>query len=91
MVVKYARKGEIIVDAKRLILRVVDTEAELLKKLVAAELDRRCAGIDDIILRVYDVVPAKHTEKAIAEIKACLLYTSPSPRDRTRSRMPSSA
>ena len=26
-----------------------------------------------------------------AEIEACLLYTSPSPRDRTRSRMPSSA
>ena len=25
------------------------------------------------------------------EIGACLLYTSPSPRDRTRSRMPSSA
>ena len=27
----------------------------------------------------------------LARIKACLLYTSPSPRDRTRSRMPSSA
>ena len=26
-----------------------------------------------------------------AEYDACLLYTSPSPRDRTRSRMPSSA
>ena len=26
-----------------------------------------------------------------ANIKCCLLYTSPSPRDRTRSRMPSSA
>ena len=25
------------------------------------------------------------------KIKSCLLYTSPSPRDRTRSRMPSSA
>ena len=25
------------------------------------------------------------------EYKSCLLYTSPSPRDRTRSRMPSSA
>ena len=25
------------------------------------------------------------------QIKRCLLYTSPSPRDRTRSRMPSSA
>ena len=27
----------------------------------------------------------------VARSKACLLYTSPSPRDRTRSRMPSSA
>ena len=27
----------------------------------------------------------------MAAISACLLYTSPSPRDRTRSRMPSSA
>jgi len=26
-----------------------------------------------------------------ADVMACLLYTSPSPRDRTRSRMPSSA
>ena len=29
--------------------------------------------------------------QTVAEDKACLLYTSPSPRDRTRSRMPSSA
>ena len=29
--------------------------------------------------------------KCCAGIYACLLYTSPSPRDRTRSRMPSSA
>ena len=29
--------------------------------------------------------------RAIATPSACLLYTSPSPRDRTRSRMPSSA
>ena len=27
----------------------------------------------------------------IVEVDTCLLYTSPSPRDRTRSRMPSSA
>ena len=27
----------------------------------------------------------------VAMARACLLYTSPSPRDRTRSRMPSSA
>src|SRR5665811_2417651 len=31
-----------------------------------------------------DLAPRQH-------VKTCLLYTSPSPRDRTRSRMPSSA
>ena len=30
-------------------------------------------------------------ENLLPESSACLLYTSPSPRDRTRSRMPSSA
>ena len=33
----------------------------------------------------------KSSEKVIAFLNSCLLYTSPSPRDRTRSRMPSSA
>ena len=32
-----------------------------------------------------------NTKDLIKEISDCLLYTSPSPRDRTRSRMPSSA
>ena len=39
------------------------------------------------ILEVKLAVEASH----IAMEKTCLLYTSPSPRDRTRSRMPSSA
>ena len=39
-------------------------------------------------LEIYDVAVADVTN--ITET-ACLLYTSPSPRDRTRSRMPSSA
>ena len=30
-------------------------------------------------------------DQRVAQLKPCLLYTSPSPRDRTRSRMPSSA
>ena len=33
----------------------------------------------------------RHVAEQIARLRACLLYTSPSPRDRTRSRMPSSA
>ena len=37
-------------------------------------------------------VSAEHLKKMALELAYdCLLYTSPSPRDRTRSRMPSSA
>ena len=39
----------------------------------------------------YDVFPSAYASGAIAKCRNCLLYTSPSPRDRTRSRMPSSA
>ena len=38
-----------------------------------------------------DTVTISYTTPAIAWAGICLLYTSPSPRDRTRSRMPSSA
>ena len=53
-------------------------------------------------IRSGDVIAEIETDKASMEVEAvedgvvtqlmvCLLYTSPSPRDRTRSRMPSSA
>ena len=38
------------------------------------------------------ITEADHlTEETVYQKEDCLLYTSPSPRDRTRSRMPSSA
>ena len=41
---------------------------------------------------ISDLVPNKYQPRKIFdEASFCLLYTSPSPRDRTRSRMPSSA
>ena len=45
---------------------------------------------------VYNIVQNEKRLKKVfrlsnLKIKICLLYTSPSPRDRTRSRMPSSA
>ena len=40
---------------------------------------------------IKDGIPRGHSMEIRKQIKLCLLYTSPSPRDRTRSRMPSSA
>ena len=39
----------------------------------------------------YEAAEEDSGQQYIAAVKGCLLYTSPSPRDRTRSRMPSSA
>ena len=44
-----------------------------------------------ILIRVSDSDDAKEIDRTNAEFEICLLYTSPSPRDATLSRMPSSA
>ena len=43
------------------------------------------------LVRYADDFIITGTSKELLENEVCLLYTSPSPRDRTRSRMPSSA
>ena len=48
----------------------------------------------DLCTHYPEAIPLKqHTaaDVALGTVFSCLLYTSPSPRDRTRSRMPSSA
>ena len=48
-------------------------------------------------IRLLELYPDQFTDsfddnkRLVSEYSDCLLYTSPSPRDRTRSRMPSSA
>ena len=44
---------------------------------------------NDVKRRLAEI--RKSDTEAVEQEYACLLYTSPSPRDRTRSRMPSSA
>ena len=61
--------------------------------------DRRVLRGDQIWQRLQDdqfaierrMMLQAMVDRRSAEDRACLLYTSPSPRDRTRSRMPSSA
>ena len=42
-------------------------------------------------MAIENEIPDEQTEDLNVTDRDCLLYTSPSPRDRTRSRMPSSA
>ena len=51
------------------------------------------ANIDDDMVRMGRTINTMSEETRLEQIarEGCLLYTSPSPRDRTRSRMPSSA
>src|SRR5664280_1827745 len=64
-------------------------QAQALDRLLA----ERGLKLDGVIeLKVDEGILLKRIETRVAEMTArCLLYTSPSPRDRTRSRMPSSA
>ena len=47
--------------------------------------------VDGVFYSYKEAIMAARANPNGAVMKACLLYTSPSPRDRTRSRMPSSA
>ena len=66
--------------------------AALLDELAARDvLVEVCLSSNDQILEVRGAAhPLAHAATGVA-VATCLLYTSPSPRDRTRSRMPSSA
>ena len=48
-------------------------------------------GFDDALGKVIAAAKETLADYHVCNNDACLLYTSPSPRDRTRSRMPSSA
>ena len=61
-------------------------------KIKAALLDQRVvAGLGNIYVCEALFRTGISPRRAAGRLKVCLLYTSPSPRDRTRSRMPSSA
>ena len=69
------------------------TRDELLAKL--DELDHSCSVVGVTVAALRAVVELHKPDSTggcnACEQWTCLLYTSPSPRDRTRSRMPSSA
>jgi len=78
------------------ILQSCETEESFYRELrVFRQIEMASIAIHDL-LELQDIVESMQyvsqlAEAIIAQAYFCLLYTSPSPRDRTRSRMPSSA
>ena len=77
--------------------RLLDDQFAMERRMMLqAMVDRRCAAEraeGPAVLQQPDVEDDEEHHWALNDfyLRACLLYTSPSPRDRTRSRMPSSA
>ena len=63
------------------------------EKALAMSTALQSAASDMIVLDSVPSIEGRKTKSLVNMLKnvGCLLYTSPSPRDRTRSRMPSSA
>ena len=57
----------------------------------AIKLKQLNSNLNICVLEKASEIGAHVLSGNVFETRACLLYTSPSPRDRTRSRMPSSA
>ena len=65
------------------VIRTLEAEEQNLAPKVSRAVDNH--------KQANEIVAKLKGERDAAQVEACLLYTSPSPRDRTRSRMPSSA
>ena len=69
-------------------------DADTRAQLASAQAAQAAAAAAAPVAPVTPVAPSAPTsgdDASAAQMPRCLLYTSPSPRDRTRSRMPSSA
>ena len=76
---------------------IIESFKDIVKDELKAHIRNKIEEDPDLHAEIKEAVAYYFHQKArsvYAELKAtraCLLYTSPSPRDRTRSRMPSSA
>ena len=76
--------------------REIHPKTEIISRLVSGEIHR--SNYENVCIRARKLASALEKDGiqngdvvATLALNTCLLYTSPSPRDRTRSRMPSSA
>ena len=68
-----------------------EISAKLIKQLHKPETDLPHTKLTAREFQIFSMLVEGHSVNDIARILSCLLYTSPSPRDKRQSRMPSSA
>ena len=75
------------------IQQLVRSERFANKKKTKSPALKSCPQRRGVCTRVYTTTPKKPNSalRKVARVRFCLLYTSPSPRDKRQSRMPSSA
>ena len=79
-------RGYVLEYSNRVKAQTEDAKKRLKEAMDAGDIDSQVTAQQDLARLAIESERVKATEA-----KRCLLYTSPSPRDRTRSRMPSSA
>ena len=81
------KNGKEIADVASQVGKYVNATEDLRRR---GEKKRRGAGGADLEEFMH-IEKLKQQEEELKQLMICLLYTSPSPRDRQKSRMPSSA
>ena len=92
--VSYINENILLNSAKELELQIelTPTSEELGEVVVVANQGKNPNNVDLLVSAIsFSVDDIKSNAASANDPGSCLLYTSPSPRDRTRSRMPSSA
>ena len=81
-----------IEDVKNVIKPILNEEADLvIGSRFLDESEKEVPQYRKVGIKVITKITNASIKKQLTDSQSCLLYTSPSPRDRTRSRMPSSA
>ena len=86
---------EVIIVRPNIEIKTSDSRKLVKKKIKIEKMVQQSANLGSFISSLYtedfDLMSKSVVDEIIEPDRSCLLYTSPSPRDRTRSRMPSSA
>ena len=88
------REVEDALDADRLLAKQEDAQRIALEEATLAE-DIATRQYQNGLVTIFNLLTSQtnrlNAEASLVQAQACLLYTSPSPRDQRGSRMPSSA